>query len=442
MSELNFSSDYLNNYLQLVEDTESPRIFHLWSAIYGISSALGRRCYLPFGTGEIHANLYVLLVGNPGTRKSTAAKLAEKFIRRNTGCRFAPSDTGFQRQGLTRAFLGESSQNVEKALLNQQVLAEGVTGLESLMNICVADDSPEAEEAMEIAKADKHALTIVASEFSRIIGQNNMAMMDFLGERYDGESYHYETSTTKIDLPNTLLNMLACTTPVSIANSLPPAAGGQGFLSRIILVYGARKYKKVPRPREFDGGLKSQVDDVVGGVYREMHGAFSETQAALKFSEELYDVPVEIPDSRFAYYAERRYTHLIKVAMALCASRGSMEISVTDYEEAHRILRATEIGMPDALGEFGMNKFAALKQDIIDQLRSNQGPLLMEQIVAMFHRDAKSSEIVEVIVEMMNAGIIVQSQTAQGQKLLTVKSNRKNTEDIMVKMLSERKDTP
>ena len=308
------------------------------------------------------------------------------------------------------------------------------------MNICIADDSEEAELAMEIAKADKHALVAVASEFSRIIGQNNLAMMDYLGERYDGESYKYETNTTKIDLPNTLLNMLACTTPTSIANSLPPAAGGQGFLSRIILVYGARKYKKVPRPREFDAGIRGLIDEVVSGVYREMNGPFTETPAALRFSEELYDIPVEIADARFSYYAERRYTHLIKVAMALCASRASMEISVEDYEDAHRILKATEIGMPDALGEFGMNKFAALKQDILEELRSSQGPMTMEQIVAMFHRDARSNEISEVILEMVNAKLVSVTQTATGQKTLTARLNRQQTEDSMIKLLSERKD--
>lgn len=440
MSELNFSSDYLNNYQRLVEDTESPRIFHLWSSIFAVSSALGRRCYLPFGTGEIHANLYVLLVGNPGTRKSTAARISQKVLARNTGVRFAPSDTGFQRQGLTRAFLGETNQDVEKALLNADALGAEVSGLESLMNICIADDSEEAELAMEIAKADKHALVAIASEFSRVVGQNNLAMLDYLGERYDGESYKYETSTTKIDLPNTLLNMLACTTPTSIANSLPPAAGGQGFLSRIILVYGAKKYKKVPRPREFDGTLRGLVDEVVAGVYREMNGAFTETPAALKFSEELYDAPVEIADARFSYYAERRYTHLIKVAMSLCASRGSMEISVEDYEDAHRILKATEIGMPDALGEFGMNKFAALKQDILEELRTSQGPMTMEQIVAMFHRDARSNEIAEVILEMVNAKLVHMTQAGTGARLLTARINHRQTEDSMIKLLSERKE--
>src|SRR3546814_3423812 len=75
-------------------------------------------------------------------------------------------------------------------------------------------------------------------------------------------------------------------------------------------------------------------------------------------------------DPRFDSYHERRYTHLIKLAMVLCALRGYTCIDKADYQEAHRILRATEKGMPDALGQFGMNPLAALKQGIVDHVRS------------------------------------------------------------------------
>src|SRR3546814_8577594 len=77
-------------------------------------------------------------------------------------------------------------------------------------------------------------------------------------------------------------------------------------------------------------------------------------------------------DPRFDSYHERRYTHLIKLAMVLCALRGYTCIDKADYQEAHRILRATEKGMPDALGQFGMNPLAALKQGIVDHVRSEE----------------------------------------------------------------------
>src|SRR3546814_9572587 len=98
-------------------------------------------------------------------------------------------------------------------------------------------------------------------------------------------------------------------------------------------------------------------------VFTEISGEFIETDEAREYSEGLYDFALGMNDPRFDSYHERRYTHLIKLAMVLCALRGYTCIDKADYQEAHRILRATEKGMPDALGQFGMNPLAALKQD-------------------------------------------------------------------------------
>ena len=230
----------------MVKDTESPRIFHIWSAIFAVSAALGRRCYLPFGTGEIFPNHYVLLIGTPGTRKTTAANIGKRILAKSTGVRFAPDDTGGQQQGLLLALRGPEDQPKEYVGNSELGAKEGT--IASLTQLEEVTNDPLEPILDFVDTADKHHLAIVASEFSRIIGQNNMSMMDFLGERYDGESYQYQIKQGIVKLPHTLINMIACTTPVSIANALPPQAGGQGFLSRIIFVYGAKKYKQVPRP--------------------------------------------------------------------------------------------------------------------------------------------------------------------------------------------------
>jgi hypothetical protein len=420
-----------------VEDTESPRIFHIWSAVFAIAASLGRRCWLPFGTFDIFPNHYILLIGTPGTRKSTAASLGKKLLKSSTGVRFAPSDTGGQRQGLINALFGEESpakefmDGVELGAADNSIMS--LTQLESITN------EPETEHAMFIAEADRHHLAVIASEFSRFIGQHNLSMLDFLGEvGYDGESYSYLTRQTDVTLKNPLMNILGCTTPTMLNNSMPPAAGGQGFLSRMILVYGTRKYKQVPRPNAPPVELVQKVKDRLNGAYHGLSGAFTETADGRSYSESLYAYRVEISDSRFGYYGERRYTHLIKLAMCLAASRGDSTITKSDYEEAHRILRATERGMPDALGEFGLNPLALLKQEILEQLRATQGPLQMEQIVAMFHRDARSREIAEVLNDLIQMGQVVMSNLPGGKRVMSAVGRKGDTEDDMMKMIAER----
>lgn len=434
--KVRFQTQYLNDYLQMVEDTESPRIFHIWSAVFALSASLGRRCWLPFGTFDIMPNQFILMVGSPGTRKTTAANQSKKLIKMATGVRFAPSDTGGQRQGLVISLAG--NEGMEKEFLGNAELGARENSISSLTQLEAVTNAPEDDQLIEVAEADKHHLAVVASEFSRFIGQNNLSMLDFLGERYDGEDYEYRTRQSNIVLKNTLMNILACTTPTMLNNSMPPAAGGQGFLSRMILVYGTKKYKQVPRPKAPPVDLVNKVKDRLNDAYHRLSGPFDETADGRSYSESLYNQPLDIADSRFGYYGERRYTHLIKLAMCLAASRGDSTITRTDYEESNRILRATERGMPDALGEFGLNPLAMLKQEILEQLRATQGPLTMEQIVAMFHRDARSREIAEVINDLVKMGQVKMSQLASGKRVLSAVSRISDTEDEMMKLLSEK----
>lgn len=434
-----FETEYLNDYLRMVEETESPRVFHIWSSLWAISAALGRRCWLPFGTFDLFPNQYVLIVGSPASRKSTALSMARKLLRDSTGVRFAPADTGGQRQGLVLAMQGTEEEN-HKEFLGAAELGVKENTIASLTDLAEVTNVPESAEQMEQAEADKHHIAAAASEFSRFIGQNNLSMMDFLVERYDGEDYEYKTRTSNIVMKKTLMNMLAATTPTMLNQSLPPQVGGQGFLSRMILVYGAKKYKSIPRPSAPDHALVGRVKDTLNAIYSNMHGAFTETADGRAYSEGLYGYDNGITDTRFAYYAERRYTHLIKLAMVLAASRVDSCITRTDYEEAHRILVATELGMTEALGEFGMNPMAVLKQDILEQLRATQGPMLMQTLIAMFHRDASSRDIAEVVNDLIRVGQLKINQTPTGQSMISAVYSKQDTEDQMMKLL-QRKPT-
>jgi hypothetical protein len=439
-----FQTAYLTDYLDMVENTESPRVFHIWSALWAISSALGRRCWLPFGHINVLTNQYVLLIGTPASRKSTALSMARRLLRESTKVRFAPDDTGGQRQGLAKAIRGIEGDDDRKfeAAVREATKQTGFMQLTDLENFDLGVTDVEATEDTPHL-LDAHHIVAAATEFSRFIGQNNLQLLDFLVERYDGEDYDYLTNQSNLTLKNTLMNLIAATTPVSLNHALPPAAGGQGILSRMILVYGAKKWKEIPTPIAPDADIVRRVKGVLHDVHRYANGPFCESASARVTREGLYAYRLPIADSRFAFYAERRYMHLIKLAMCLAATRvtpgrDTLSVEDDDYHEAHRILRATEVGMPDALGEFGLNPLAVVKQEILEELRRQQAPLTMEQIVSMFHRDATSRDIAEVITDLHRAGQIVQAQVKEGRTLISAKFRRQDTEDEMMRLLSER----
>lgn len=430
-----FNTPFLNHYLKMVEETESPRIFHIWAAVGALASALGRRNWFPFGHSVIYPNQYIVMVGTPGTRKSTVLSIARKKLEQSTGVKFAPDDTAGQRQGLIKAMMRNSE--TPELYLDGVKLDQRDDTLAALTMREVSELTDDVDEVQqEIDEADRQHLLATSDEFSRFIGQNSSTMLDFLTSTWDGRSYTYETTTKEIKIKSPLLNVLGCTTPVSIANSMPPAAGGQGFLSRVILVYGAKKFRYIPRPREFPVEYEDKVRGTLNEAFNMLHGAFEETGEARSFSETLYDYPLEISDSRFGYYHERRYTHLIKLAMALCAGRESHVIVKDDYIEAHRILRATERGMPDALGEFGMNPLAALKQSIIEFMRESMS-MPLEELRGHFHRDARANEFMEVINDLIRTRQLVLIQSAKGGTFVSAKITKADTEDTMLKLLAE-----
>lgn len=434
---LDFKHQYLNDYLAMVEETESPRIFHVWGALSAISAALGRRCWFPFGPMEILPNMYVLLVGTPGTRKSTVGSIIKRQLKASTGVRFAAADTGGQRQGLVTAMLGKEEGKEE--FLNSQALTSRDGSLMALTLDEVSEITDVPEEGIPTHEADKHTVMVNTGEISELIGQNNQGMLGFLTKMWDGDEYEYGLKSSQVSMKNPLISILGCSTPTSISLSMPPAAGGQGFLSRVILVYGSRKYKPVVWPEVPPVELVNRVQDVMSSVWYDRIGAFEMTPAAKAYASTLYEFPLDITDSRFGYYNERRFTHLVKLAMALCATRKTQLIEEVDFSEAHRILRATEFGMPDALGEFGMNPLAQLKQQILENLRQNH-VVRLDVIQAQFHRDAKAQDIVEVVKELQRVNQVVLSQGKDGAISVHAVYSKHDTENSMLNLLMENKD--
>ena len=72
--------DFFSHYLAYTSETEVPAFFNRWSAIAGIGAYLGRQYYFQHGHFTINPNQYCMLIGSPGTRKSTAIKLMKKLL--------------------------------------------------------------------------------------------------------------------------------------------------------------------------------------------------------------------------------------------------------------------------------------------------------------------------------------------------------------------------
>lgn len=407
--DLKLDNGMLEVYKAYTDDTESPQIFHLWSMITGVSAALGRRCYLPFGTAPLYPNLYTLLVGPPATRKSTAMKIIKRRLVNATRVRIAPSDTGGKRQGIIAAMAGRDE--LEEELADQMQAALLQTGDNLLEDI----GSLKLNTRTLILEDDKHCMLVAASEFTTFAGSGNGETLTFLQEMYDGEDYPYQLKNETITLREPLLTILGCTTATQIATCLPAEAIGQGFMSRVILVYASRKRKNIAFPDELDPDLEKHIDLMLKHIESSLQGPFVFGKNTKDFLKQQYEINADITDHRFVHYIERRFTHVLKVCMSLCAMEGGMEIKEQHAIDAIKLLQFTEIQMPEALGEFGMSPLAKAKQKLMDFVTSVNEPITRAVIWSVMHRDMSMSEFPKVLADLVNAGKIDAVTTTEGE---------------------------
>jgi hypothetical protein len=391
-------------YLDYVSNTESPRLFHVWSFLSGISAAMGRRCWLPMGTGEVWPNMYVVLTGPPAVRKSTAFKLVCALLRRHTTVKFAPDDTSGQRQGLIAAMMNQADglKDADREVIEALSVQTGRDKKVETTSLADLSDTLDKLGAINCDTRDPNTMFIAASELNSVLGEGNTALLTFLQKMWDGDPYKYQLKKEHVELKDALLGIIGATTPSQLAIAMPSEAVGQGFTSRVIFVYADKKYaRRIARP-SLRADLENPIGTIFATVSDQFTGGFTEEPQASDLLDQIYERGVSIPDPRFVHYGDRRHTHLQKLCMALAASRADMQIKKVDVVFGDHLLSYTEQFMPEALGEYGMSKLSAAKQRLYEYLQTTDEPVPVQALYYLMARDMSQMEFKNTLTELHN----------------------------------------
>ena len=336
----------LKDIIKLAENQEAADFSYLWAGLSCIAAQLARNVYIPFGNGKIYPNLYVMFVGDPGKRKSTAIKDLKKRIKAAGYQNICGDKVTMQKYLLDLAGVGEGS--IEDSNITEFNL--GIT--------LGANDYVESY--------------INQDEFSDFIGINNYPFISLLGNFWDiDEPYVYRTKNGQsIEIPSPIVNILGATTPSQFNTIFPPAISEQGFLSRLIIVNIPESKRKIARPLPSDANVIEKVVDGLKAV-RKLSGELVMSDAVWAKLEEIYLSWKPVEDTRFAHYSTRRHTQLLKLCILSTCSRYTIEMSVDDVVFANTLLSFTEHFMPQALGQFGKNKDGDVNSKVISYLRSS-----------------------------------------------------------------------
>jgi Protein of unknown function (DUF3987) len=393
------SEDFLSSYLQYASNTEVPATYHRWCAIAGLGAFLGRRYYFTHGHFTINPNIYCMLVGVSGTRKSTAIKLIRKLLTEANYNTFAAEKTTKEK------FILDLSGETED---EPQTYGKKKVNVDDILDKNLWGDEPESKPDAE--------LFIAADEFNDFFGNGNVEFISLLGTLWDYSGvYRNRIKNGKsVSINNPTVSILGGNTPTNLALAFPPEIIGQGFFSRLLFIYGEPNGRRITFPAPPDPEHTRALIDWLGAIRKvSIGGAILDGQAE-KLLDKIYRGSTQLDDPRFESYSTRRFSHLLKLCIIVSASRISNTITESDVIYANTILFHAEQYMPKALGQFGKSKNSDVLHKIVSLVAAAEGLVTFKDIWKHVSSDLEKMTDLSTLLQNLIAADKIQSIAGKG----------------------------
>lgn len=346
--------DFFDHFLNCTRGTEVPSFFYRWAAIGALGAWLGRDVHVKFGTHEVYPNLYVLLLGEPGTKKSTAIKAAKKFL----------TDAGYNK------FSAEKTSK-EKFLMDLGGLDDTATSDSDFLDTNLFEDGEIRE------------VFIAADEFNDFFGNNILDFVSLLGVLWDYRGVYKNKikNGQSVEISEPTVSILGGTTATTFSHTFPQEIIGQGFFSRVIAVHAKPTGKRITWPYEPTAEEIKGLVDYLRKIKTRCAGRLTFTEEAYNLVDRIYQTWQEVEDVRFASYSNRRHPQLLKLIAIHTAARCSSVVEARDVIYANTVLHHTEQYMPHAYGEFGQSRTSVLTHkimQILQNIRDGEYPTPLE----------------------------------------------------------------
>lgn len=395
------ADDFLSQYLAYTGENEVPTFFHRWSCISGVAAMLGRQYSLPHSHVFLYPNLYIMLIGSPGTRKNTAINIMRSLIVRagydtiaadkTTKEKFlmdlAGIDTTLEEDiaaGKFRPGRGGDRKSMDQ-ILDSNLWGEG-------------DENDKTKQPSEIF--------IIAPEFNDFLGNGNIEFISLLGNLWDYNGVYKSRikNGKSIAITDPTISIVGGNTPTGFSLAFPNEIFGQGFFSRLLLIYGEPTGKKIAFPIPPKDSDTVEIVRQLMLVKRHAVGIAELDDSTRALLGKIYTQWGGIDDVRFESYANRRFTHLLKLCLTVSAIHYRNRITERDVVVANTILSHTEHLMPRALGEFGKAKNSDVAHKVMKLLESTNIPLTGQEIWAHVDRDLeKMSNLQDMLTSLQMA---------------------------------------
>jgi hypothetical protein len=369
---------YLVDYLKFTSGTECPEKYRLWAGISLLGHAMGKRLWLMHGRFPIHSQLYVALVGDAGSGKSTAKNDAKKLY---TGL--------FPMQMVSASF--QSHQDIIDLMCNAE------------------------QRIWERIEPDGHKkpmgytpFYIVANELASVVSTDKKGMVEFLVDIFDESEFSTGYKGMRKEDPkrsqrvdNPCLSMLACAVPKWFMGNLKMDLFDGGLGRRLIVVYDT-KTDIVDDPVMVPGGEEAQ-ERVVEHIQALdlVSGCIRRTPAAMEWWKDWYHKHKAriCFDPIISQFDQTKPVMVLKVAMILvmCQRPFNLLMEPAHLETAVKFIDELEPNIIRLTSGIGRNELAGVGATLLDYVSKRGGLCTYIDMVKTFRRYAQTPEFRQIL---------------------------------------------
>lgn len=358
--------DWLLSYLDYTHELEAPELFHIWCAISGVATTLGRNVWLERGYGKLYPNHYIILVAKSALCRKSVSVFTIKDL-------------------LVRA------RSVE-------IMADRITNPSLLLRL-----------HKTAQKTGKSEMLVFSEELAIFLSkeETHKGIIPTLTGLYGcPDSFINELKTVPIDVLNKVcLNILAATTPTDLTELIPATATGKGFTPRLHLVYQDKRRHKNSKPKLDQTLAEKLVADLVD--IRKMEGPFVMSPNDEKWFDEWYNSIVPPQDENLDGFYGRKHDTMLKLAMVVAAGHSNeLVIKKSDMQIAVKLLNQLESFMPMAYKEIGKLATTDHVERVLRQLKRRGGKATKSEILHDNWNSFNAKEWIEISYHMQEAELI------------------------------------
>ncbi len=358
---------------------EVPQSYHYASAMATLSALAARRVWFDQGTFRVYPNLYVVLVGKPSDKKSTAMNIARKLA---TLCGIPAAPSAVTRE---RIYELMDDKNTSSAC-NQTFTYEDKT-----------------IKMSRLALYCNELVTLLSA------GGEPLGMIEFLTDIWDKDSHEVETKNKgKNMIIGPCMTMLACMTPDQTQGLTKQQIITGGFSRRCLFIQPDDSPPPVPFPIVTPEQERAWLKLIeIGQEFEKSIGPFTlSPEAEVHYAQwyhKNYEDRKKAVSGPVGFFLNTLPRYVLQASMlyALSADRTSRVMQIDHIKKAVEWLEPLSEQLDDLFVGSGRNPLAALQARIKSMLKNSPVPLKRKVLQANLFDHASAAELSDVILHMV-----------------------------------------